>query len=321
MFDRPARLPQVERPVSSFLLFLYYCFFSYAYLNPDINSLTYSKSQNFAIRSKLATTKKTQSSNWIYLLIVHLHKPMVIAPSRKSVDTGDKDSHICLIRTEFSDMLTFDPRQTWNELFYFINPRHRNYKSNWLEFVVWHRQEFHHKKLKKELLGSQLSLFHVPDDDINLCLPFALHCAANPSYVPPPQCQAGEFACKNNRCIQERWKCDGDNDCLDNSDEAPELCRESLRKTTRLHPFGPGCSRILIWFGVNRRPLLLVLSHVTSSGLRLSGFYCQTKERDCLYRLILCTWECLTRVFMYVCVFMPTHACARRVKLPCLRMW
>uniref|UniRef100_A0A8P4GDR1 EGF-like domain-containing protein n=1 Tax=Dicentrarchus labrax TaxID=13489 RepID=A0A8P4GDR1_DICLA len=44
-------------------------------------------------------------------------------------------------------------------------------------------------------------------------------CKANPSYVPPPQCQPGEFACKNNRCIQERWKCDGDNDCLDNSDE------------------------------------------------------------------------------------------------------
>ncbi|XP_062842266.1 low-density lipoprotein receptor-related protein 1 isoform X2 [Trichomycterus rosablanca] len=51
-------------------------------------------------------------------------------------------------------------------------------------------------------------------------------CKANPSYVPPPQCQAGEFACKNNRCIQERWKCDGDNDCLDNSDEAPELCHQ-----------------------------------------------------------------------------------------------
>ncbi|XP_028437900.1 low-density lipoprotein receptor-related protein 1 isoform X2 [Perca flavescens] len=51
-------------------------------------------------------------------------------------------------------------------------------------------------------------------------------CKANPSYVPPPQCQPGEFACKNNRCIQERWKCDGDNDCLDNSDEAPELCHQ-----------------------------------------------------------------------------------------------
>uniref|UniRef100_A0A8C8C7J0 EGF-like domain-containing protein n=1 Tax=Oncorhynchus tshawytscha TaxID=74940 RepID=A0A8C8C7J0_ONCTS len=49
-------------------------------------------------------------------------------------------------------------------------------------------------------------------------------CKVNPTYIPPPQCQPGEFACKNNRCIQERWKCDGDNDCLDNSDEAPELC-------------------------------------------------------------------------------------------------
>ncbi|KAM4794631.1 prolow-density lipoprotein receptor-related protein 1 [Rhinophrynus dorsalis] len=51
-------------------------------------------------------------------------------------------------------------------------------------------------------------------------------CKANPSYVPPPQCQPGEFACKNSRCIQERWKCDGDNDCLDNSDEGPELCHQ-----------------------------------------------------------------------------------------------
>ncbi|XP_058529110.1 prolow-density lipoprotein receptor-related protein 1 isoform X2 [Ochotona princeps] len=51
-------------------------------------------------------------------------------------------------------------------------------------------------------------------------------CLANPSYVPPPQCQPGEFACANSRCVQERWKCDGDNDCLDNSDEAPALCHQ-----------------------------------------------------------------------------------------------
>uniref|UniRef100_A0A8C7TM20 EGF-like domain-containing protein n=1 Tax=Oncorhynchus mykiss TaxID=8022 RepID=A0A8C7TM20_ONCMY len=55
----------------------------------------------------------------------------------------------------------------------------------------------------------------------------------NPTYIPPPQCQPGEFACKNNRCIQERWKCDGDNDCLDNSDEAPELCHQHTCPTDR----------------------------------------------------------------------------------------
>uniref|UniRef100_A0A671QVX5 Low density lipoprotein receptor-related protein 1Ab n=1 Tax=Sinocyclocheilus anshuiensis TaxID=1608454 RepID=A0A671QVX5_9TELE len=55
-------------------------------------------------------------------------------------------------------------------------------------------------------------------------------CKANPSYVPPPQCQPGEFACKNNRCIQDRWNgrcipvswtCDLDDDCGDRSDEPP----------------------------------------------------------------------------------------------------
>lgn len=65
----------------------------------------------------------------------------------------------------------------------------------------------------------------LPCTGLKSSLPFAFLLPANPSYIPPPQCQPGEFACKNNRCIQERWKCDGDNDCLDNSDEAPELCR------------------------------------------------------------------------------------------------
>lgn len=32
-------------------------------------------------------------------------------------------------------------------------------------------------------------------------------------------CAANQFACDNNVCIPEFWKCDGDNDCGDNSDE------------------------------------------------------------------------------------------------------
>ena len=107
---------------------------------------------------------------------------------------------------------------------------------------------------------------------------------ANPSYEPPPQCQSGEFACKNNRCIQERWKCDGDNDCLDNSDEAPELCRELLHTHTHAHTHSyPSCWQ----------------SQMNSSSLNLTVWWRQNEMREqslnlvsvCLYVLILCICE------------------------------
>lgn len=32
-------------------------------------------------------------------------------------------------------------------------------------------------------------------------------------------CNEGKFECDNKRCIVESFVCDGDNDCIDNSDE------------------------------------------------------------------------------------------------------
>lgn len=37
-------------------------------------------------------------------------------------------------------------------------------------------------------------------------------------------CSDTEFACHNGRCIPNRWQCDNENDCLDNSDENPSVC-------------------------------------------------------------------------------------------------
>uniref|UniRef100_A0A8C2AJR3 Low density lipoprotein receptor-related protein 1Ba n=1 Tax=Cyprinus carpio TaxID=7962 RepID=A0A8C2AJR3_CYPCA len=38
------------------------------------------------------------------------------------------------------------------------------------------------------------------------------------------RCGPAEFQCQNQRCIQLSWKCDGDDDCSDSSDEDPHLC-------------------------------------------------------------------------------------------------
>ena len=40
----------------------------------------------------------------------------------------------------------------------------------------------------------------------------------------PQLCKAEQFQCSNKRCIQERWRCDGDDDCLDGSDERSDIC-------------------------------------------------------------------------------------------------
>ena len=39
-----------------------------------------------------------------------------------------------------------------------------------------------------------------------------------------------EFSCKNNRCVLNKWKCDGQNDCGDNSDEDPAVCSTGKAK-------------------------------------------------------------------------------------------
>jgi hypothetical protein len=46
-------------------------------------------------------------------------------------------------------------------------------------------------------------------------------------------CPAGTFHCSNSRCVNEKFVCDGQDDCADGSDEleCPELCRFHLESS------------------------------------------------------------------------------------------
>ncbi|XP_051987125.1 low-density lipoprotein receptor-related protein 8 [Xyrauchen texanus] len=49
-------------------------------------------------------------------------------------------------------------------------------------------------------------------------------------YGTTPDCESGQFQCRNGRCIPTPWRCDDDDDCSDNSDE--ENCPKKTCATT-----------------------------------------------------------------------------------------
>uniref|UniRef100_A0A671XQT0 Low density lipoprotein receptor-related protein 8, apolipoprotein e receptor n=1 Tax=Sparus aurata TaxID=8175 RepID=A0A671XQT0_SPAAU len=50
------------------------------------------------------------------------------------------------------------------------------------------------------------------------------HCVKNQQGDDSKTCATTDFACKNGQCVPARWRCDGEPECADGSDEADAIC-------------------------------------------------------------------------------------------------
>jgi hypothetical protein len=60
------------------------------------------------------------------------------------------------------------------------------------------------------------------------CIYVILDAPSTPSPTKPT-CPPNSFQCNNSNCVHSIWLCDGDDDCLDNSDEINNECRKLER--------------------------------------------------------------------------------------------
>ena len=91
------------------------------------------------------------------------------------------------------------------------------------------------------------SLIHVKLMNIlmRLLLYFFLK-LGNANHTTPYPCADDKFSCANQRCIVAHWKCDGEDDCGDDSDERG--CRKYL------------CFNFYVWYkGAGRTPLHIAI--------------------------------------------------------------
>ncbi|XP_077974467.1 prolow-density lipoprotein receptor-related protein 1-like isoform X1 [Styela clava] len=107
-------------------------------------------------------------------------------------------------------------------------------------------------------------------------------CVDKKNYTAPPLCKdKGYFACNSGHCIMSQWKCDGENDCSDKSDEDWETCQNSTCGEDRFKCQEAGICILTQWVCDNDKDC-------PKGGEDEDPELCNSRTRSCLDSQFLC---------------------------------
>lgn len=90
----------------------------------------------------------------------------------------------------------------------------------------------------------------------------------SPIEYPSHSCNETQFACNNGRCVPITWRCDGEDDCFDNSDEASCSTCETL---LTVYIYSPPINEILIHLSVSSLKLFVKNKEQSNFKYRVSS--------------------------------------------------